>query len=190
LRLVETKIKDVYIIEPDVFGDHRGFFMESYNKEKFEKLGLKFDLIQDNHSLSVEPGVIRGLHFQKDPKAQTKIVRVLTGAIYDVVVDLRRDSPTFGEWVGVHLSEENKFQLVVPKGFAHGFCTILPNTQVFYKVDEYYSQEHDSGILWNDPDLGIDWPTTDPILSDKDRKQPTFKEFVRQLDTNNFTEAG
>lgn len=189
MKLVETKIKDVFIIEPDVFGDHRGFFMESYNKNKFEALGLQFDLIQDNHSLSTQVGVIRGLHFQNHPKAQTKIVRVLTGAIYDVVVDLRKGSPTFGEWVGVELSEANKLQLVVPKGFAHGFCTLEPNTQVLYKVDEYYSQEHDSGILWNDPDLGIDWPTTEPILSDKDRKQPSFKDYVRQLETE-YTEAG
>lgn len=189
MKLVETKLKDVYIIEPSVHGDHRGYFMESYNKNKFEALGLPFDLIQDNHSLSTEVGILRGLHFQRSPKAQTKIVRVLTGAIYDVVVDLRQHSPTFGEWVGVHLSEENKRQLVVPKGFAHGFCTVETNTQVLYKVDEYYSPEHDSGILWNDPDLGIEWPTAEPILSDKDRNQPSFQEYVKQIETQ-YTEAG
>lgn len=188
MKLVETKLKDVYIIVPNIIGDHRGFFMESYNKKKFEALGLNFDLIQDNHSLSTEVGVIRGLHFQTAPKAQTKIVRVLTGAIYDVVVDLRKDSVTFGEWIGVHLSEENKYQLVVPKGFAHGFCTVAPNSQVLYKVDESYSPEHDSGILWNDPDLGIEWPTTEPILSDKDRNQPSFKDFAVQLEIK-YTEV-
>ncbi|KIL38727.1 dTDP-4-dehydrorhamnose 3,5-epimerase [Gordoniibacillus kamchatkensis] len=176
MKLVETKLKDVYIIEPQAFGDHRGFFMESYNKKKFEQIGLNFDLIQDNHSLSVEAGTIRGLHYQLNPKAQTKIVRALTGAIYDVVVDIRKSSPTFGQWIGVILSDDNKRQIVVPKGFAHGICTLVPNTQILYKVDEYYSPENDRGILWNDPDLGIDWPTTSPILSDKDMKQPRFKE--------------
>ncbi|WP_372638280.1 dTDP-4-dehydrorhamnose 3,5-epimerase [Cohnella sp.] len=189
MKLVETKLKDVWILEPAVHGDHRGYFMESYNKASFESLGLHFDLIQDNHSLSTEVGVIRGLHYQKSPKAQTKIVRVLTGAIYDVAVDLRPGSPTFGEWVGVHLSEDNKRQLVVPKGFAHGFCTTAPHTQVLYKVDEYYSPEHDSGIRWDDPDLGIEWPAAEPILSDKDRGQPSFKAFVDRLQTP-FTEAG
>jgi len=189
LKLVETKLKDVFIIEPAVHGDHRGYFMESYNKNKFEALGLQFDLIQDNHSLSTEVGILRGIHFQKSPKAQTKIVRVLTGAIYDVVVDLRHESETFGQWIGVELSEENKRQLVVPKGFGHGFCTIAPNTQVLYKVDEYYSPEHDSGIIWNDPDLGIDWPTAEPILSEKDRNQPSFRDYVKQLETQ-YTEAG
>lgn len=188
MKLVETKLKDLYILEPVVYGDHRGFFMESYNERTFAELGLAFNLVQDNHSLSTEVGVIRGLHFQYHPKAQTKIVRVLTGSIYDVVVDLRPNSATLGEWVGVHLTEENKRQLVVPKGFAHGFCTTSPNTQVFYKVDEYYSPEHDSGILWNDPDLGIDWPTANPILSDKDKRQPSFKEVAEQL-KKTFTEA-
>lgn len=189
LKRVETKLRDVFILEPAVFGDHRGFFMESYNKETFESLGLSFHLVQDNHSLSVEKGVIRGLHYQRSPKAQTKIVRVLTGAIYDVVVDLRKESPTFGQWLGVHLTAENKRQLVVPKGFAHGFCTTAPNTEVLYKVDEYYSPEHDSGILWNDPMLSIDWPVEAPILSDKDRKQPSFKDAVAAVDFE-YTEVG
>lgn len=183
MKLVETKLKDVWIIEPTVHGDHRGYFMESYNKARFEAAGLHFDLIQDNHSLSSEVGIVRGLHFQRAPKAQTKIVRVLTGAIYDVAVDLRPGSPTFGEWVGVHLTEENKRQLVVPKGFAHGFCTTAPYTQVLYKVDEYYSPEHDGGIRWNDPELGIDWPVEQPILSDKDRNQPSFRSFVEQSES-------
>lgn len=182
MKLVKTKLDGVLIIEPDVYGDSRGFFMESYSKQKFNDLGLDFDLIQDNHSLSVHAGVIRGLHYQSSPKAQSKIVRVLTGAIYDVAVDIRAGSPTYGEWVGVVLSEDNKRQLIVPKGFAHGFCTIAANTNVLYKVDEYYSPENDRGILWNDPDLNIDWPTNSPLLSDKDKKQPLFKQLQQQFE--------
>jgi dTDP-4-dehydrorhamnose 3,5-epimerase len=182
LKLVETKIKGVLVIEPDVYGDSRGFFMESYNRQKFREMGLEHDLVQDNHSLSVQAGVIRGLHYQSHPKAQSKIVRVLTGAIYDVAVDLRRASPTYGEWVAAVLTEDNKRQLLVPKGFAHGFCTLVPNTQVMYKVDEYYSLENDCGLLWNDPDLNIDWPTKDPILSDKDKRQPAFKELQQNIE--------
>jgi len=150
--------------------------MESYNQEVFHRLGLDYHFVQDNQSLSKETGVIRGLHFQLNPKAQTKVVRVLAGAIYDVAVDIRKSSPTFGQWVGVILSEENKRQLVIPKGFAHGFCTLVPNTIVAYKVDEYYSPENDRGILWNDPELNIDWPTSNPILSDKDKNHPVLKE--------------
>ena len=176
MKLIETKLKDVYIIEPAVFGDHRGFFMESYNKSKFEGLSLNYELVQDNHSLSVEAGTIRGLHYQLNPKSQTKIVRALTGAIYDVVVDIRKGSPTFGQWIGVILSAANKRQIVVPQGFAHGICTLVPNTEILYKVDEFYSPEHDRGILWNDPALGIDWPVSNPILSEKDKHQPLFKD--------------
>ncbi len=126
--------------------------------------------------LSVEIGVLRGLHYQLNPKAQTKLVRVVSGAIYDVAVDIRKKSSTFGQWVGVNLSEANKRQLLVPQGFAHGFCTTEPQTQVLYKVDEYYSPLHDRGILWNDPAIGIDWPTANPILSDKDQKHPLLKD--------------
>ena len=150
--------------------------METYNKEVFSQLELDYEFKQDNQSLSRETGVIRGLHYQLNPKAQTKVVRVLSGAIYDVAVDIRKESPTYGQWVGVILSEENKRQLVVPRGFAHGFCTFVPNTIVAYKVDETYSPEHDRGILWNDPDLGIDWPTSQPVLSEKDTKHPPLKE--------------
>ncbi|MCY9542856.1 dTDP-4-dehydrorhamnose 3,5-epimerase [Paenibacillus alvei] len=169
-------LKDAYIIEPVIHGDHRGFFMESYSKKKLNELGIYFNFIQDNQSLSLETGVIRGLHFQLNPKAQTKLIRVISGAIYDVIVDIRKSSSTFGQWVGVILSEHNHRQLLVPKGFAHGFCTLTPNTQVLYKVDEYYSPDHDRGIRWDDPSLGIDWPTSKPILSDKDRLLPVLKE--------------
>lgn len=176
MRITPLSLEGALRIEPVVHGDHRGFFMESYNENAFNSLGVMNKFIQDNHSLSTEPGVLRGLHYQLNPKAQTKLVRVLSGAIYDVIVDLRRESPTFGQWEAVVLTEYNKHQLLVPKGFAHGFCTLVPNTQVLYKVDEYYSPDHDRGILWNDPDLGIDWPTSHPILSDKDKVHPVLKE--------------
>lgn len=176
VKIIETSLESVLILEPEVFKDQRGFFMESYNKQIFDQLGLNYMFVQDNHSFSAQPGTIRGLHYQLTPKAQTKLVRVVSGAIYDVVVDIRRSSPTFGKWVGVILSEWNRRQILVPKGFAHGFCTIVPNTQVVYKVDEYYSYEHDRGILWNDPEIGIDWPEKEPILSEKDKKHPLLKD--------------
>jgi dTDP-4-dehydrorhamnose 3,5-epimerase len=176
MKLLRTKFAEVVIFEPDVFGDARGYFMESYNKRHFEQLGISYDFVQDNQSFSARSGVIRGLHYQLNPKAQTKLVRVLTGAIYDVVVDIRKQSPTFGQWAAFVLTEDNNRQLLVPKGFAHGFCTLVPNTRVLYKVDEHYSPEHDRGVLWNDPDLGIDWPVAEPILSDKDRNQPRLKD--------------
>ncbi|AUS28813.1 dTDP-4-dehydrorhamnose 3,5-epimerase [Paenibacillus sp. P2(2022)] len=174
--IIKEVLAGAKIIEPVVHGDHRGFFMESYNEQIMKQHGINYAFIQDNQSLSAEAGVIRGLHYQLHPKAQTKLIRVLSGAIYDVIVDIRKSSPTFGQWVGVILSEHNRRQLLVPKGFAHGFCTLVPNTQVLYKVDEYYSPENDRGILWNDPALGIDWPTSHAILSEKDQKHPTFRD--------------
>jgi len=176
MKVTPLQLQGASILEPVVHGDNRGFFMESYNEEIMHKLGVNYQFIQDNQSLSAEVGVLRGLHYQLNPKAQTKLIRVLSGVIYDVIVDIRRNSPTFGQWVGVTLSEYNKRQLLVPKGFAHGFCTLVPNTQVLYKVDEYYSPENDRGILWNDPALGIDWPTSSPILSDKDQRHPLLKD--------------
>jgi dTDP-4-dehydrorhamnose 3,5-epimerase len=176
VRIIETKLSGVFIIEPKVHGDHRGFFMESYNRQTFRQHNNDYTFIQDNHSLSVEAGTIRGLHYQLEPKAQTKLIRVISGAIYDVVVDIRKSSLTYGQWVGFILSETNKHQLLIPKGFAHGFCTIVANTQVLYKVDEMYSPEHDRGILWNDSSLNIDWPTSHPILSDKDQIHPLLKD--------------
>ncbi len=176
MKVTQLSIQGVYVIEPVIHGDQRGFFMESYNEQKLKEYGITFNFIQDNQSLSAEVGVIRGLHYQLHPKAQTKLVRVISGAIYDVIVDIRRNSLTFGQWVGVILSEHNHRQLLVPKGFAHGFCTLVPNTQVLYKVDEYYAPGYERGVLWNDPALGIDWPTTNPILSDKDKLHPTLKE--------------
>ncbi|MGG0590885.1 dTDP-4-dehydrorhamnose 3,5-epimerase [Priestia megaterium] len=176
MNIIKTKFEDAVLIEPKVFGDHRGFFTESYNKEIFQQNGIDIDFIQDNHSLSQQPGTLRGMHYQLNDKAQTKLVRVTRGAIYDVIVDIRKGSPTYGEWQGVILSADNKRQLLVPKGFAHGFCTIVENTEVQYKVDELYSPEHDRGIAWNDPALNIDWPFHNPVLSDKDTKHPTLEE--------------
>ncbi|MEY8752379.1 dTDP-4-dehydrorhamnose 3,5-epimerase [Alkalicoccobacillus gibsonii] len=176
MKKVETKFEDAILLEPNVFGDHRGFFMESYNKDTFSSLGIDIEFIQDNHSLSQLAGTLRGLHYQLAPKAQTKLVRVTSGAIYDVILDIRKGSPTYGQWQGFILTSENKRQLLVPKGFAHGFCTLTPDTEVQYKVDELYSQEHDRGIAWNDQNLNIDWPVSEPILSDKDSKHPLFKD--------------
>ncbi|ALP37333.1 dTDP-4-dehydrorhamnose 3,5-epimerase [Paenibacillus sp. IHB B 3084] len=174
--IIKEVLSGAKIIEPVVHGDHRGFFMESYNEQIMKENGIDHAFIQDNQSMSAEAGVIRGLHYQLNPKAQTKLIRVLSGAIYDVILDIRKSSPTFGQWIGVILSEHNRRQLLVPKGFAHGFCTLVPNTQVLYKVDEYYSPENDRGILWNDPALGIDWPTSHAILSEKDQKQAALAD--------------
>lgn len=182
MKLTPLKLEGAALLEPVVHGDHRGFFMESYNEAVMLDLGVNYKFIQDNHSLSAESGVLRGLHYQLNPKAQTKLVRVLSGAIYDVILDIRKSSPTFGQWVGVILSEYNKRQLLVPKGFAHGFCTLVPDTQVLYKVDEYYSPEHDCGILWNDPALQIDWPVSEPQLSDKDQRHPLFADAEMNFD--------
>ncbi|CAG7647685.1 dTDP-4-dehydrorhamnose 3,5-epimerase [Paenibacillus solanacearum] len=176
MNIIKTKLEGLVIVEPAVFGDNRGFFMETYSSKIFKEAGIDCSFTQDNHSLSVEPGVLRGLHYQLNPKAQTKLVRVASGAVYDVAVDIRKNSSTFGQWVGVILSAANKRQLLVPKGFAHGFCTLVPNTEVLYKVDEFYAPECDRGIAWNDPALGIDWPTANPILSEKDGKHPVLKD--------------
>ncbi|MCR8659826.1 dTDP-4-dehydrorhamnose 3,5-epimerase [Paenibacillus endoradicis] len=176
MKVLTTKLPGIKIIEPVVHGDNRGFFMENYNQETFNKCGINTIFVQDNHSLSAEVGILRGLHYQLNPAAQTKLVRVISGEIIDVVVDIRRNSPTFGQWESFVLSAVNKRQLLVPQGFAHGFCTQVANTEVQYKVDNYYSPEHDRGIAWNDPALAIDWPTLTPILSDKDVKHPLLAE--------------
>lgn len=176
LKIEETIFEEVKIITPEVHGDHRGFFMESYNSRKLMEYGIDSLFIQDNHSLSKEAGTIRGLHYQMDPHAQTKLVRVVTGAVYDVVVDIRRGSPTFGQWTSVELSGENRRMLLVPAGFAHGFCTLQPNTHVEYKVDAYYQAASDRGIRWDDPELSIAWPVESPILSQKDEQHPCLRQ--------------
>ncbi|MDT8860332.1 dTDP-4-dehydrorhamnose 3,5-epimerase [Alkalihalobacillus sp. MEB130] len=182
MKVIETNFYDAKIIEPMVFQDNRGFFTESYNKQKLIESDIILDFVQDNHSLSKEAGVLRGLHYQLKPRAQSKLVRVLSGAIYDVIVDIRKSSPTYGKWQGFILSADNKRQLLVPKGFAHGFCTLVPDTQVFYKVDEYYSPEHDCGIIWNDPTLQINWPVSEPILSAKDTLLKPFLDAENNFD--------
>ncbi|WP_138496204.1 dTDP-4-dehydrorhamnose 3,5-epimerase [Paenibacillus pinistramenti] len=182
MKVTPLNLEGASLLEPVVHGDHRGFFMESYNEQVMQAKGLNYHFVQDNQSLSAQPGVLRGLHYQLNPKAQTKLVRVLSGAIYDVIVDVRRSSPTFGQWQGFILSEFNQRQLLVPKGFAHGFCTLVPNTQVMYKVDEYYSPENDRGILWNDPALGIDWPASNPVLSEKDQRHPLLQDAELNFD--------
>ena len=179
LNVTATKLTDVKIIEPAVFGDHRGFFTESYSDKDFKEAGIDFDFIQDNHSLSTEPGVLRGLHFQKGQAAQTKLIRVVTGAVLDVIVDIRKGSPTYGEWEGYILSASNHRQLLVPKGYAHGFVTLTDNVNFLYKCDNYYNAEADGGIAFDDPKLAITWPIdqSKAILSEKDKHHPTLKEF-------------
>lgn len=150
--------------------------MESYHEQRANDVLSLIHFVQDNQSFSAEAGTLRGLHYQLAPKAQTKLVRVIAGAIYDVVVDLRKDSSTFGQWAGFILTARNFRQLLVPKGFAHGFCTLVKDTEVFYKVDATYSAAHDRGVLWNDPALGIDWPVSNPVLSQKDGLHPLFAD--------------
>ncbi|AMC01354.1 dTDP-4-dehydrorhamnose 3,5-epimerase [Aerococcus viridans] len=176
MNIIKTDIEDVIIIEPKVFGDHRGWFTETYSKEKFKEFGIDIDFIQDNHSLSAQKGTLRGLHFQLNPKAQTKLVRCTKGKILDVAVDIREGSPTYKKWVAVELTEENKKQLLVPKGFAHGFITLTDNVEVQYKVDEYYSPENDRSIRFDDPEINVDWGIDSPILSEKDLSAPMLSE--------------
>lgn len=178
-EFVRLKIPDVILIKPKVFEDERGFFMETYKKSEFERAGIKDEFVQDNHSKS-KYGVLRGLHFQKEPYAQAKIVRCVRGVIYDVAVDLRRNSPTFGKYVAVILSEFNKYMLYIPRGFAHGFLVLSDEAEVIYKVDNEYAPEYECGLIWNDPDVGIDWPIDNPILSEKDKRWPTLKELVER----------
>lgn len=174
MDITELAIPEVKLIRPRKFGDHRGFFSETWNRRTLAAAGLDFDFVQDNQSLSAEVGTVRGLHFQTPPFAQDKLVRVTRGAVFDVAVDLRRGSSTFGRHVGAVISAAEWNQILVPAGFAHGFCTLEPDTEVIYKVTNYYSPEHDCGMLWNDPALGIDWPVAADraVLSDKDRKLP------------------
>jgi len=178
MDVISLAIPDVKIIRPKKFGDSRGFFSETYSKKAFEAAGLHYDFVQDNQSLSAEVGTVRGLHFQLAPFAQDKLVRVVKGAILDVAVDIRKGSPTYGQHVSAVISAEEWNQILVPIGFAHGFCTLEPDTEVIYKVTNFYSAEHDRGLLWNDPELGIDWPIAadKALLSDKDRKQPRLAD--------------
>ncbi|MGB9937111.1 MAG: dTDP-4-dehydrorhamnose 3,5-epimerase [Methanobacterium sp.] len=176
-NFIKTSIEGVYIIEPSVFGDERGYFMETYHKREFEESGLDFDFVQDNQSKS-KKGVLRGLHFQYT-KPQGKLVRVIKGEVFDVAVDLRKNSPTYGKWEGVILSEKNKKQFYVPEGFAHGFLVLSDEAEFTYKCTNFYDAEDEGGILWNDPEIGIKWPVDnidDIILSKKDMQWKTLKE--------------
>jgi dTDP-4-dehydrorhamnose 3,5-epimerase len=178
VEVESAKLPDVKIIRSKAFVDARGYFMETYNRQAFADAGISEDFVQDNVSLSAEAGTVRGLHFQTHPFAQAKLVRVMRGRVLDVAVDLRRSSATYGQNVAVELTAENRLQLLVPVGFAHGFCTLEPNTEVAYKVTAHYSAAHDHGVAWNDPALGIDWPVNADraILSDKDTRYPPLSK--------------
>lgn len=176
MKKIETKLKDCFIIEPNVYGDNRGWFMETYSDKNFEELGLDYDFVQDNQSYSAVKGTLRGLHFQTDPMSQAKLVRCSRGILLDVAVDIRKDSPTYKEWIAVELSADNKKQLMIPRGFAHGFLTLTDDVEIQYKADNLYSFEHDGGFLWNDPEIGVEWGIENPIVSEKDEKQPVLME--------------
>lgn len=176
MEVIKTEIPDVMIIKPQVFEDDRGYFFESYNKEKFLQNGIDQNFVQDNESKSGK-NVLRGLHFQKPPFAQGKLVRVMKGSVLDVAVDIRKNSPTYGKWTSVVLTENNKWMYWVPPGFAHGFATLDDNTVFFYKCTNVYNKASEGSIRWDDPDLGIDWNIENPILSAKDQDAPLFKDF-------------
>lgn len=176
MNLIKTNVLDVYILEPKVFGDNRGWFMESWSQKTMEEVGLHYNFVQDNHSFSEEKGTLRGLHFQKGEDSQAKLVRCSQGAVLDVAVDLRKGSPTYKKWVAVELSAENKRQLLIPRGFAHAFLTLTNDVEFLYKADNYYAPQSDRNIMWNDPDFNIEWGIDNPILSEKDSKAPTLQE--------------
>jgi dTDP-4-dehydrorhamnose 3,5-epimerase len=179
VRFIRLEIPDIILIEPNVHEDQRGFFYESYNLEIFAQNGISAQFVQDNHGRSTK-GVLRGLHFQVEPKAQAKLVRVVRGEVFDVAVDVRRDSKTFGQYVGVRLSEHNKKMLYIPSGFAHGYCALEDGAELLYKVSDFYSPAHERGIIWNDPFIRIQWPKLDVdyILSRKDKEYPSLKDLV------------
>lgn len=178
MKIEATSFPEVLVITPNRFGDSRGFFSETYSKAAFETAGLDLEFVQDNHSYSAQRGVVRALHYQLPPFAQDKLVRVVRGAVLDVAVDIRRGSPTFGRHVVMRLSADDWNQALVPVGFAHGFCTLEPDTEVIYKVTAPYAPDHERGIVWNDPDLGIPWPVTaaDVVVSERDRKHPRLRD--------------
>ena len=180
MQMTKTKLDGVYIIEPKVFGDHRGYFMETYSTEVFNQLGINTEFVQDNQSYTKEKGTLRGIHFQNNPMAQAKLVRVVNGSVLDVAVDLRKGSPTYLEWVAVELSAENNRMFFIPRGFGHGFLTLTNDVVFVYKVDNLYSKECDRGIRYNDPTIGVEWGINTPILSEKDTQSP----FVADSDCN------
>ena len=176
MKVFPSSLPGLLLIEPEIFGDSRGFFLESWNRKRYAEAGVQCDFVQDNLSRS-RRGVVRGLHFQY-PDAQGKLVYVLEGEVFDVAVDIRRDSPTFGSWEGAVLSAENRLQAFVPEGFAHGFCVLSETALFAYKCTAFYNPAAEGGILWNDPDIGIQWPVSDPLLSEKDKKYPTLRELA------------
>ena len=178
MRVIPTALPGVLIIEPQVFADRRGFFLESYNQQRYAEHGIDVAFVQDNHSRSAR-GTLRGLHYQAPP-GQAKLVRVVAGEVFDVAVDIRRGSPTYGRWVGVTLSAENHRQLYVPTGFAHGFCVVSESADFLYKVTSYYDPTAERGVAWDDPALGIEWPVEAPILSDRDRQHPRLADAARE----------
>lgn len=178
MNFIKTEIEGLVIVEPKVFGDHRGFFMESWSERAFHDAGLDYTFVQDNHSSSTVKGTLRGIHFQRGDKAQAKLVRCVRGAVLDVAVDLRPNSPTYKKWVGVELSEENKRMLMIPRGFGHGFVTLTDNVEFLYKADNPYAPESEGGIRWNDPELNIDWGVEHPVLSAKDERNPFLRDAV------------
>ena len=175
MEKIATKLEGVYILEPKVFGDHRGYFMETYSEKVFRELGIDNVFVQDNESFTAQKGTLRGLHFQNAPMAQAKLVRVTRGAVLDVAVDLRKGSPTYRQWVGVELSAENKRMLYIPRGFGHGFVTLTDDVEFCYKVDNLYSRECDRGVRFDDPEIGVNWGVKDPILSQKDTASPLLE---------------
>ncbi|MBN2366208.1 MAG: dTDP-4-dehydrorhamnose 3,5-epimerase [Calditrichaeota bacterium] len=179
MYVTASEIPEILIIEPTIFEDRRGFFFESYNEREYRKHGIHVTFVQDNHSRSIK-NTIRGLHYQKNP-GQEKLVRTVVGEVFDVAVDIRFNSPTFGKWVGIYLSAENKKQVFIPRGFAHGFCVVSDIAEFEYKCSDYYSPADERGILWNDPDLAINWPVNDPIISKKDRINQPFKSIERDF---------
>ena len=176
MKIIDTALPEVKLIEPDVFGDNRGWFYESYSYEKLKKLGIGVNFVQDNRSFSKEKGTLRGIHFQKTPMAQSKLVSCTRGELLDVAVDLRKGSPTYLKWISVRLSEENKHMLFIPKGFGHGFVTLTENVEVLYKVDNYYSKQHDRSIRFDDEQIGVEWDVENPVLSEKDRLAPSLTD--------------
>ena len=178
MKIEPLKLGGTFAITLNRIGDARGYFVETFSHRVFAESGIEADWVQENQSFSSRQGIVRGLHFQVPPMAQAKLVRVVQGEILDVFVDIRKDSATFGQWDAIQLSAENCKSVFIPHGFAHGFATLSEDVIVQYKVDNYYSPEHDRGIRWNDPDLGIDWQITEPILSEKDGKLPFLKDFV------------
>ncbi len=176
MKATETELKGVFVLEPQVFGDARGWFMESWSQRKMHDAGIDVQFVQDNQSFSAQKGTLRGLHYQLNPMCQAKLLRCTRGKIFDVAVDIRKGSPQYGKWVGVELSAENKKQLFIPRGFAHGFITLTDDVEVQYKADNYYAPEYDGNIRWDDPDIGVEWPLKPVILSEKDSKAPLLKE--------------